>query len=330
MKDFDFIKNVEGLVDPIKVGSIHYLQQFLGMLPINVQNKIIEGASDKTPYMGFVVEPYSSFLCYEVKDVDKANDLLSDNFEMVKSCVIKGEEPKYYALFGSFNVHTSAFWGQRMEFYLVAKDKTTGLLSWIIVDYDTNTISHDKKGGLISPTTKKSVMTTDYDGNVIVDVVRADASHEIRYDFNVKDGEVLEMDDDLWLFGNLSIGYAKEISNNSPDVFSLKFNPKEVATAIKIDDGKFNIEKNTWYPDLIKNNPEHVLVFPFAQHMVSDSPGNASLYQDIDSMLKDKEALEFGNVEVYNPASTTRLMMLSTTLLMVIILVLIVLLIIKW
>ncbi len=330
MKDYDFIKNVESLVDPIKVGSIHFFQQFLGKLPINIQNRIIEGASNKTPHMGFVVEPYSSFLCYEVKDVEKANSILSDNFEMIKSSVIKGEEPKYYALFGSFNVHTSAFWGQRMEFYLVAKDKTTGLLSWIIVDYDTNTISHDKKGGLTAPTTRKSVMTTDYDGNVIVDVVRADESHEIRYDFNVRDGEVMEMDDNLWLFGNLSIGYARDISNNSPEVFSLKFNPKEVATAIKIDDGKFNIEKNTWYSDLIKNKPEHVLVFPFAQHMVSDSPGNASLYQNIETMLKDKESLEFEGVEVYDPASTTKLMMLSTTLLMLIIVILIILLIIKW
>lgn len=329
MKDFDFIKNVEGLVDPIKVGSIHYLQQFLGRLPKNSQNKIIEGASDKTPHMGFVVEPYSSFLCYEIRDVAWANSLLSDNFEMIRSRVIKDEEPKYYALFGSFNVHTSAFWGQRMEFYLVARDKTTGLLSWIIVDYDTNTISHDKKGGLIGPTTSKSIITTDYMGNVIVDVVRKDQSRTLTYDFNVKDGSLLDMDPELWLFGNLSIGYSKELSNNSSEVFSLKFNPLEVEKAIRINDDKYTIETNTWYGDKLDKTPAHVLVFPYAQHMVSDSPGNASNYLSVDEMLIGKQALKFEGVEVYDPSSTTKLMMVSTSVMLGVILILIVALIIK-
>lgn len=329
MKDYEFIKNVEGLVDPIKVGSIHYLQQFLGKLPKDMQNKIIEGASDKTPHMGFVVEPYSSFLCYEVTDLDWANNVLPDNFEMVKSRVIKDEEPKYYALFGSFNVHTSAFWGQRMEFYLVAKDKTTGLLSWIIVDYDTNTISHDKKGGLIGPSTRKSIITTDFEGNVIVDVVRKDDTRKVVYDCNVNSGTLLEMDDELWLFGNLSIGYSKELSDNSPEVFSLKFNPKEVEKAIRIDDGHYTIEANTWYPEKLSLKPIHVLVFPYAQHMVSDSPGSASKYQNIDEMLLDKEALRFGNMEVYDPSSTSKMMMTSTAVLFAIIIILIIALIIK-
>ena len=84
MKKFDFTKNIEKLVDPINVGSIHFLQQFLTMLPTKYQNKIIEKNANKTPYMGFVVESYSSFLCYIVNDIEKANSLLSDNFEMVK------------------------------------------------------------------------------------------------------------------------------------------------------------------------------------------------------------------------------------------------------
>lgn len=206
MDKYKFTKNIEKLVDPINVGSIHFLQQFLNLLPKKTQNNIIENASNKTPHMGFVVEPYSSFLCYVVKDVEQANSLLSDNFEMVKSKVLEDEEPNYYALFGSFNVHTSAFWGQRMEFYLVARDKTTGLLTWVIIDYDTNTISYDKKGGLTSPTTEHSIITIDFDGNVIVDVKRNQSEKELVYDCNVNKGKLTQMGKELWIYGNLSIG----------------------------------------------------------------------------------------------------------------------------
>lgn len=329
MKDIEFTKHVEALVDPIQVGSIHFLQQFLNKLPKKQQNKIIEGASKDSPFMGFVVEPYSSFLCFEVLDVAWANSLLSDNFEMVPSRVIKDEEPKYYALFGSFNVHTSAFWGSRMEFYLVAKDKNTGILSWIIVDYDTNTISYDKKGGLIGPSTRKSVITTDYSGKVIVDVVRKDNSRVLDYVADLEHGKLMDMDPELWLFGNLSIGYSKDLSNNSPDVFSLKFHPDEVAKAYRIEDEGIHIHNNTWYTEYLGTNPEHVLVFPYAQHMVSDSPGNASNYRTVEEMLVDKEKLDFSKVKVYDSTQSTRLMMRSTSLMLFIMLVLVLIIIFK-
>ncbi|MGX6962854.1 hypothetical protein [Vagococcus xieshaowenii] len=329
MKKFGFTKNVEKLVDPINVGSIHFLQQFLTMLPTTYQNKIIEKNADKTPHMGFVVEPYSSFLCYVVEDVEKANSLLPDNFEMVKSNVITDEEPEYYALFGSFNVHTSAFWGQRMEFYLVARDKTTGLLTWIIVDYDTNTISYDKKGGLISPTTERSIITTDFDGNVIVDIKRANAHNELVYDCNITKGVMTKMADELWLYGNLSIGYGKELSHNSPDVFSLKFDPKEVEQALKIPKNNYTIDVNNWYSDMLNTEPKHVLVFPYAQHMLSDSPGTSSLLKDVETMLAAKDAINFEKMNVYNPKETTNLMKKSSLALFFIIIGLIIALILK-
>lgn len=327
--DFDYIKNVEGLIDPIQVGSIHFLQQFLNKLPKDKQNKIIEGAANESPFMGFVVEPYSSFLCYEIKDIAWANSLLSDSFEMVPSRILKDEEPKYYAIFGSFNVHTSAFWGSRMEFYLVAKDKTTGLISWIIVDYDTNTISYDKKGGLIGPSTEKSVITTDFDGNVLVDITRKGGVRKLEYHVNVQDGVMEMMDHDLWIYGNLSIGYSKDLSNNSSEVFSLKFNPKEVEKAYRIPNDKVNIVHNTWFSEKLSHEPNHVLVFPYAQHMVSDSPGSASIYSDVESMLKDKEALDFSSVQVYDASKTVSMMMRTVALLIGIIIVLFILLIIK-
>ncbi|MGX7030335.1 hypothetical protein [Vagococcus zengguangii] len=216
-----------------------------------------------------------------------------------------------------------------MEFYLVARDKTTGLLTWVIVDYDTNTISYDKKGGLISPTTERSIITTDFDGHVIVDVKRANATNELVYDCNIPSGISTQMDEELWLYGNLSIGYGKELSNNSPDVFSLKFDPKEVGKALKIPKEHYQIDVNTWYQDMLHAEPEHVLVFPYAQHMLSDSPGNASLLKDVETMLKAKDAVKFDDIEVYNPKETTNLMKKSSAMMLLIIIGLIIALIIK-
>ncbi len=112
--------------------------------------------------MGFVVEPYSSFLCYEIADIDKAKSLLPDGFKLIKTKVFENDEPKYYCIFGCFRAHTSAFWGARTEFYIIAEDQKTGLLSWIIVDYDTDTISYDKKMALDRPivANQLSLLTT--------------------------------------------------------------------------------------------------------------------------------------------------------------------------
>lgn len=71
----------------------------------------------------------------------------------------------------------------------------------------------------------------------------------------------------------------------------MKFDPKEVEKAIKIDKDGYSVDKNTWYPGLLESEPNHVLVFPYAQHMLSDSPGNSSLLKDVEAMLEAKNAI---------------------------------------
>lgn len=329
MNQFDFTKNVEKLVNPINVGTIHFLQQFLHKLPKEKQNSIIESASKESPSMGFVVEPYSSFLCYEIKDIDKASKMLPDHFELTQSKITVDDTPKYYALFGAFNVHTSAFWGQRMEVYLVARDTRTNLLTWIILDYDSNTISYDKKGGLVGPSTLDSVITIDYDGTVIVDVKRTNGNNHIEYYANIKQTKEVLLDEELWIYGNLSIGYGRDISNNNSDVFSLKFNPKEVETALIIPNDKYKVNKNTWLEGLFEEKPSHVLVFPYSQHFISDSPGYGSQLKTKEEMLLAKDNIDFSNVKVYNPDSTTKLITGIPMILLTIIVFLVVLLILK-
>ncbi len=219
MKQANFTKEVERLIDPITVGSLHFLQYFNQMLPKSIQKRIVRASSKKTPYMGFVVEPYSSFLCYEIIDLDQARTLLPDGFELIKTKIFKDDEPKYYCIFGNIRAHTSAFWGVRTEFYIIAKDKKTNLLSWIIVDYDTNTISFDSKNGLSSPNSEQSVITINHRGRLYVDVKRKDKSRELIYNTNIEDGAMKALDQRLWLEGNLSIGYGSNFNKKVPIFF---------------------------------------------------------------------------------------------------------------
>jgi hypothetical protein len=93
-----FHKNVERLVDPINVGSMHFIQGFNRLLPKSIQKKIVTASGKKTSSMGFVVEPYATFLCYEIIDTEMAQALLPNGFELVKTRIFDNDEPKYLSL----------------------------------------------------------------------------------------------------------------------------------------------------------------------------------------------------------------------------------------
>lgn len=303
MNKNNFAKGVERLIDPISVGTLHFIQSFNRLLPKVVQAKLITASSKKIPYMGFVVEPYSSFLCYEIVDIDKARLLLPDGFELIKTKIFENDEPKYYCIFGCFRAHTSAFWGARTEFYIIAEDKKTSLLSWIIVDYDTDTISYDKKNGLRSPNSSRSVITINHRGNLFVDIQRDDKTRGLTFDLNVESGKMTNLDQRLWLEGNLSIGYGKVLSENNADIFSLKFEPCEVEKALQIPTDNLNLELNTWYLGLFNDKPSQVVCFPYAQHFVSDNVGYSSNLKSKDELLTAIKSIEFNKIATLSTKS---------------------------
>lgn len=329
MDKFRFTKGIEGLVDPMEVGTIHFLSPFSRMLPKKVQNFIVESSAKKMPYMGFVVEPYSYFLAYELVDLAWAEQLIPDNFRLVKAKIFDNDEPKYYCIFGCFNVHTSAFWGQRMEFYIVAEHKETGLLTWIIVDYDSNTLSYDKAGGLVAPDCKQAVITTDYDGNVIVDMVKNDDSRGLVFSSDIKTGTIAALDQRLWLEGNFSIGYGRELSGNDDAVFALKFNPLEVEKALQLPLDSLSLELNSWYPGLFADTPAQLACFPYAQHFLSDSPGHSSIIRSKEELVRESDAVDFDTMQVYSTQSMRKMFVLGSIIPLIIILILIVALILK-
>jgi hypothetical protein len=295
-----YSKGVERMVNPIEVGALQFLQTFTGQLPKSVQKKLVKTSAKKIPYMGFVVEPYAFFLCYEIKDFEKANKLLPDGFELVKTKIFEDDEPKYYCIFGCFKAHTSAFFGVRVEFYIIAEDKKTGLLSWMIVDYDTNTISFDNKNALRSPNSNKGIITINYSGRLFVDVHNNDGQRGVTLDCDITKGKMTKLDQRLWVEGNLSIGYGNELSAGDVGIFSLIFDPGEVAQALEIPLNAMNLEVNKWYPGMFEEVPSKILCFPYAQHFVSDSPGGESRLNNEAELIKTVESIDFNNLEVFS------------------------------
>ena len=303
MNKTDFSKGVERLIDPIGVGTLHFIQSFNRLLPRSIQDKLIKSSSKKIPFMGFVVEPYSLFLCYEIADINAAKSLLPDGFELIKTKIFDNDKPKYYCIFGCFRAHTSAFWGARTEFYIIAEDQKTGLLSWIIVDYDTDTISYDKKNGLRSPNSSRSVVTINHRGTLFVDIQRDDQSRALTFDADIESGKMNNLDQRLWLEGNLSIGYGRVLSENGADIFSLKFEPCEVEKALKIPADNLRIDINSWYPGLFHDQPSQIVCFPYAQHFISDNVGYSSNLKTKDELLTAIKSINFNKIATLSTKS---------------------------
>lgn len=308
VKEHEFTKNVEKMVDPIEAGTIHFMQSYTKMIPKSVQNKMITGGAKKNPYMGFVVEPYSFFLCYEIKDLAWAKSLLPNHYNLVPTRITSEEqEAKYYCIFGSFNVHTSAFYGTRMEFYIIARNNKTGLLSWVIIDYDTNTVSFDQNNGLTGGNTEYCVCTTNYNGEVIIDIKGKKENRHLSVIASLENGKSQRLNDDLWVDGNLSVAYSKELEQNS-DAFSIIFNEKEVEKALILPKSDVQIIENNWYNNLYEKEPEYVICFPYAQHFLSDSPGHFSNIRNRNEMSDKVGTIDFNKIPRYSSQSIKKAM----------------------
>lgn len=302
MKRIDYVKGVERLVDPINVGTLHFMQSFNNFIPKGIQKKMVEASGKVTPYMGFVVEPYSYFLCYEIDDIQRAKDLLPEGFQLIKTSVFKEDEPKYYGIFGCFNAHTSGFWGMRVESYIIAEDIETGMLTWVILDYDTNTITYDPKTQLSDANASGSLITIDYNGEIIVDIKNKNG-RAIAFTSDVNAGQMTELDQRLWIEGNLSITYSRIKSEERTAPFSLIFDPKEFQKALRIPSSDISLTVNSWFPGLFKSEPSELVCFPYAQHFLSDSPGHFSVIKDEAHLLEKVESIDFKKVSAFSTKS---------------------------
>lgn len=197
MNIHDYAKGVEKMVDPMAVGKVHYLQTKLKKLPVCLQKKIIKSHTRKAGQMPFVVEPYCSFFCYKIPDPTKVQKFMPDGFRPAKSSIFTGDAEEYYGIVSMFRIHTSVFWGARAEYYLVAENEKTGLLSWVMMDYISDTISYDEKSGLKSPDVRNACITTTCEGDFLCDMETADKKKYVRADFNLKNAKMRNLNERL-------------------------------------------------------------------------------------------------------------------------------------
>jgi hypothetical protein len=275
----NYIRAIENKVDPLKVASTIQGAAFFAKLPRAIQNLIIKRSGKADPYMSFVVEPYSVFLAYEISDKTAAEKLLPPDYKLLTSSLFENGKERLCAIMGAFNVHTSFFWGSRLELYLIAESQKTGLLSWIIIAYETNTSSYDPKRGFIGPTTSLCVITTSYTGEIIVDVKNAYSSDQISYVADLSNTEDAVMNERLWIEGNLSVDYGGDLQKSN-DPFGLIFDPSEVSQGQRIPLENLEISLNTYGKDFLDSKPFEAAYFPYAQHFLTTSFPTATLLKN--------------------------------------------------
>ena len=289
----EYAKGVERLVDPMSVGKVHYLQTMLAHLPVCIQRKLVTSSAKKANKMPFVVEPYCFFLFYEIPDPTKIQKFLPDGFIPAKSAVFEGDTEKYYGIVSMFRIHTSVFWGARAEFYLVAKNTTTDLLSWIMMDYISDSISYDEKHGLKSPDAKKVVMTTTCEGEFICEMKTLDGRKYAECEASLAHAKMRQLNQRLWIEGNTSIAYGRLAGEPDGDLFSLTFMPEEMKEALDVPLSSVTKARAAARTGSLGATLAGAACFPYAQHMLSDSPGTHTHYGNEAALRAAAESVNF-------------------------------------
>ena len=264
-----FIKKTESLVKPQDVTSISFLSSFSKSLPKKTQHKFTQSGKKRIPYMGFVVDPYSLFLSFKITNTSAAQEMLPDGYELAEASIFKKDAKFPMAIAGVFTARTSGFIGMRVEFYIIARNKETGLLSWIISDYETNTNSYDPKNGFCGYTCDPAVYTTTYFGELLVDIKNRTNNKEFIVSVDLEKGDSRELDESLWIEGNLIVDYGGEIKSDFSEPFSLIFDSDMVKEAVNIPLEHLTIKKNSYLGNIIDPvKPVNAIFFPYSQHFI--------------------------------------------------------------
>jgi hypothetical protein len=284
--DDKFIKSVEGLIHPMEVSNLLFFQKLKGLLPPVLLKKLLYRASKNTPKIGFVIEPYSLFLFFKLKDLETARSMLPERYELAKTKLFVDDTPEYYMGIGNLTTRASTFWGARQESYLIATDKQTGLLSFIFIDILSNTLISLPSKGIADPNCKKAIFTTSSRGEVHLDMVEKKTNRQLSLRGRITGGTLRKLDETLWLMGNTSIGYSKHLAGDEDHPFAVIFDPAEVDQALDIPPEDINLTNNTLFPGLAEPDLSRVICFPFAQHYIADSPGCYTTVKDRHDLIR--------------------------------------------
>ncbi len=265
-----FVTHTERKISPRDVGRLYQRAEMLARLPLPAQRWITTHAGGD-PDIGFVVEPYCLFLAYEIDDLEQARRQLPPDYELVPTSMFDGTATKYCGIIGAFNVHSSVFWGSRVELYVIAENARTGMLSWVICDYESNTISYDPGQGFSGSSTSRAVITTSHAGEVIVDVRSKVGPNHLTVSAALPGAPMRALDQRLWVEGNLSVDYGGRLLDAESVPFGLVFDPGEMEQALSIAVEAVEVEHNTFGAGFLAANPFEIACFPYAQHFITSS-----------------------------------------------------------
>jgi len=286
LDDGPFIANVESLIDPMQIGDLLFFQGFKRLMPRWLFKRLLARTARKTPYMGFVIEPYCLFLFFKLKDIERARAMLPERFELVPSAIFAGDEPAHYLGMGIFNTRASAFFGTRLESYLIARDRQTGLISWIFIDILSNTLISLPAAGIADPNCQRCVFTTTSKGEIVLDIEEAASGRRLALKARLEGGRMRGLDQPLWINGNNSIGFSRELGGQGLAPFAVIFDPAEVEKAIDLPTSSIELLHNDLFPGLADSTPCQAVCFPFAQHYIADSPGCRTYVADEAEMVR--------------------------------------------
>jgi hypothetical protein len=302
-----FIKEVESLIIPMEVSNLLFFQKFKKLLPPRIMKRLLYRASKNTPYIGFVIDPYSLFLFFRLSNIEYAKSLLPDRYELSKTRLFTDDEPDYYMGIGNLNTRASTFWGTRQEAYLIATDKRTGLLSFIFIDILSNTIIALPTKGIADPNCKKAVFTTSSKGEVFLDIQEDKTNRKLLLTGSIKRGKMRRLDQSLWLMGNTSVGHSKKYASGDNNPFAVIFDPAEVFEALDIPPEDIRITENTLFPGLAHPEISRVICFPFAQHYIADSPGCFTTIKDRNDLVsKYNEITNYKGLKTFSASTIVK------------------------
>ena len=299
-----FIKGVERLINPSAVSNLLFFQNLKRLLPPFLLKRLLFRASKKTPHIGFVIEPYSLFLFFKLKDIEFAKSMLPDRYELSKTRLFADDEPEHYMGIGNLKTRASTFWGTRQEAYLIATDKETGILSFIFIDILSDTIIALPSKGIADPNCKTAIFTTSSRGEVFLDMEERKTGRKLVMTGSIKDGKIRKLDETLWVMGNTSIGHSKRLADGGDQPFAVIFDPAEVEEALDIPPDQIRITENTLFPGLAAPEISKVVCFPFAQHYIADSPGCFTSVKDRNDLISQYNELALSEKWVTFSAST--------------------------
>lgn len=249
--------------------AISFLGDFNKYLPLKVQQSMMEKGSKQIPYMGFIVDPYCFFLSYPILDTAKAQEQLPEGYDLADVSIFKGGVKHPSVILGVFSVRTSVFTGMRLELYYIARHRETKRLAWIIADYETNTLSHDPKNGFCGYSCDSSYFTTTPYAELLAEVINKKSGNTFNVRVDISPVPMKDLDEDLWVEGNMAVDYGGKLKYPDSVPFSLIFDPVLMKEAQPIDLSKVHLEFNTFLPGIIDGTkPSEAALFPYSQHFV--------------------------------------------------------------